>query len=156
MLTQSQTAMECPAAQRLDECFPGAVQNQELAAGQWTLQIEQRRLEDVLALLRDDPALYFNFLTDLTAVDFQRLQAPQRFALIYHLDSHPHDQRLRLKTFIVSETSVPTAVNLWPGAAWLEREVYDMFGIEFSGHVGLARLLLPAEFVHHPPGLFTI
>lgn len=150
MLTQSQTALECPAVQRLDECFPGAVQSQELDADQWTLQIEQRRLEDVLALLRDDPALHFDFLTDLTAVDYQRLQTPQRFALIYHLDSHPHDQRLRLKTFIDSNISVPTAKKLWPGAAWLEREVYDMFGIEFSGHVGLARLLLPAGFAHHP------
>ncbi len=148
MLTQSQSAAECPAAHRLDECFPGAVQGSQLQGGEWTLQVERQRLGNVLALLRDDPALHFDFLTDLTAVDYQRLQAPARFALIYHLDSHVHNRRLRLKTFI--DGVAPTAVNLWPAAAWLEREVYDMFGIEFSGHAGLARLLMPADFAHHP------
>ena len=150
MLTQNSPAVECAIAQRLDECFPDAVRTRETFGGECTLEIERHRLEDVLALLRYDPALHFDFLTDLTAIDYGALEAVERFALVYHLDSHMHDHRLRLKTFLDGELSVPTAKNLWPGAAWLECEVYDMFGVEFGGHEGLARLLMPANFAHHP------
>ena len=93
-------------------------------------------------------------LMDLTAVDYQKFPGREdgpRFDVVYHLYSIPHNHRVRLKVQVEEDDAwVPTATGLWPIANWLEREVWDMFGIRFEGHPDLRRLLLYEEFVGHP------
>jgi NADH-quinone oxidoreductase subunit C len=108
----------------------------------------------VLALCRDEPALAFDMLMDLTAVDYLTYPGREdgpRFEVVYHLYSLAHNHRVRIKTRVDEDDAVvPSAVGLWPSANWFEREVWDMFGVRFSGHPNLMRLLLYEEFVGHP------
>lgn len=110
-----------------------------------------------LALARADlaralPALQasagFEAATFVTAVD--RLPRTPRFELVHQLFSLAHNDRVRLHTALAEGESAPSCVGLWPGAAFMERECYDMFGIRFDGHVGLRRLLMPEDYEHHP------
>jgi len=107
-----------------------------------------------LALCRDAPALAFDMLMDLTAVDYLKYPGREdgpRFEVVYHLYSLAHNHRVRIKTRVDEDDAVvPSAVGLWPSANWFEREVWDMFGVRFSGHPNLMRLLLYEEFVGHP------
>src|SRR6266576_1108006 len=111
----------------------------------------------LLALLRHcnaASALAFDMLTDLTAVDYLKYPGREdgpRFEVVYHLYSLAHNHRVRINTRVDEDDAVvPSAVGLWPSANWFEREVWDMFGVRFSGHPNLMRLLLYEEFVGHP------
>ena len=108
----------------------------------------------VLAHCRDDAALAFDVLMDLTAVDYLKFPGREdgpRFEVVYHLYSITHNHRLRLKVRVDEDNaSVPSVVALWPIANWLEREAWDMFGVRFEGHPDLRRLLMYEEFVGHP------
>ena len=116
--------------------------------------VHRESLGDVLRHCREAPALGFDMLTDLTAVDYLAFPGREdgpRFEVVYHLYSLRHHHRLRVKVRVEEDDAlVPTAVPLWPIANWLEREVWDMFGIRFEGHPDLKRLLLYEEFVGHP------
>ncbi len=90
----------------------------------------------------------FDFLVDVTAVDYPK--DAQRFELIYILYSFPRNERIRLKTRIAENESAPSITSIFKGADWLEREVFDMFGIRFEGHPNLKRILLPDEWQGHP------
>ncbi len=90
----------------------------------------------------------FDMLVDLTAVDYPKRE--KRFEVIYQLYSFPRNERLRLKISLGEEESVESAVPLWSAADWLEREVFDMFGIRFANHPYLKRILLPEEWQGHP------
>ena len=122
--------------------------------GDHTAVVARDALLSVLAWGRGEPALAFDMLTDLTAVDY--LQYPgredgPRFEVVYHLYSVPHNHRLRVKVRVEEDDAVvPSAVALWPIANWFEREVWDMFGVRFEGHPDPRRLLMYEEFVGHP------
>ena len=122
--------------------------------GDHTAIVARDALLSVLVWCRDEPALAFDMLTDLTAVDY--LQYPgredgPRFEVVYHLYSVPHNHRLRVKVRVEEDDAVvPSAVALWPIANWFEREVWDMFGVRFEGHPDPRRLLMYEEFVGHP------
>ena len=122
--------------------------------GDHTAVLAREALVEALRLCRDDDALRFGLLVDLTAVDCLKLPGREdgpRFDVVYHLYSVEHNHRLRLKVRVEEDDAqVPTASGLWPIANWLEREVWDMFGIRFEGHPDLRRLLLYEEFVGHP------
>ena len=122
--------------------------------GDHTGVLARESIIDALRLCRDDEALHFGLLVDLTAVDCLRLPGREdgpRFDVVYHLYSIEHNHRLRLKVRVEEDDArVPTASGLWPIANWLEREVWDMFGIRFDGHPDLRRLLMYEEFVGHP------
>jgi NADH-quinone oxidoreductase subunit C len=122
--------------------------------GDHTAVVGREAIGDVLALCRDDPALRCDLLVDVTAVDYLKYPGREdgpRFDVVYHLYSVEHNHRLRLKVPVEQDDAwVPTATGLWPIANWLEREVWDMFGIRFEGHPDLRRLLLYEEFVGHP------
>jgi NADH-quinone oxidoreductase subunit C len=91
----------------------------------------------------------FEYLVDITAVDYPKRE--KRFDLVYILYRFPpHNERIRVKTFVADGEKVPTATTVYLGADWLEREVYDMFGIVFEGHPNLKRILLPEEWQGHP------
>ncbi len=139
---------------RLAELTGPALRDAQVRLGHPTALVERPAVADVLGVCRDDAALRFDMLMDLTAVDYLtypgREQAP-RFEVVYHLYSVPHNHRLRVKVEVDEDDPVvPSAVPLWPIANWFEREVWDMFGIRFAGHPDLRRLLLYEEFVGHP------
>lgn len=113
------------------------------------IEVDPGRLLDLLAALRDDPALRFGLFLDVTAVDHYGREP--RFEMVYHLYSVELGQRLRIKSWITeSSACISSAVGLFPGADFHEREAYDMFGITFDGHPDLRRILMPDEFEHHP------
>jgi NADH-quinone oxidoreductase subunit C len=122
--------------------------------GDHTAVVARETIRDLLTFCRDDAALEFDLLVDITAVDnlkFPGREDGPRFEVVYHLYSTVHNHRLRLKVRVEEDDAhVPTASLLWPIANWLEREVWDMFGVRFDGHPDLRRLLLYEEFVGHP------
>jgi NADH-quinone oxidoreductase subunit C len=122
--------------------------------GDHTAVVSRAALLEALTFCRDDPALAFDMLIDVTAVDNLRFPGREdgpRFDVVYHLYSTGQNHRVRLKVRVEEDDArVPTASGLWPIANWLEREVWDMFGIRFEGHPDLRRLLLYEEFVGHP------
>src|SRR5262249_767656 len=102
--------------------------------------------------LRDAPALTYNYLADITAVDW--LEREPRYDVVYHLLSLATNAVMRLKVRVGDETTrhptVPSVTAVWPAANWFEREVFDLFGIVFEGHPQLERILMPDDWVGHP------
>ena len=96
--------------------------------------------------------LGFDFLVDITCVDYLNYRgAENRFGLVYLLASIETNERINVRVFLDEpDLSVPSVVGLWQGADWMEREVWDMFGVRFEGHPDLRRILLPEEFTAHP------
>jgi NADH-quinone oxidoreductase subunit C len=122
--------------------------------GDHTAMVSREGLLPALTLCRDDAALAFDLLVDVTAVDYLRFPGREdgpRFEVVYHLYSVAHNHRVRVKVRVEQDDPVvPTATGLWPIANWLEREVWDMFGIRFEGNPDLRRLLMYEEFEGHP------
>ena len=110
------------------------------------LVIDAAQLSEIARYSRDEEK--FDLLEDYTAVDWPRRE--KRFDLIAILYSFPHNIRLRLKTPVAANERPASLVDIWPTANWLEREIFDMFGIEFTGHPGLKRILLPDGWQGHP------
>jgi NADH-quinone oxidoreductase subunit C len=138
-----------PALRRLIEMLPGSVLETHARFSDATAVVERARVREVLALLRDDPQLAFEMLVDVTAVD--HLPRTPRFEVVYHLYSVSKNHRVRIKARVPEESpSIPSATGVYPSAVWMEREVWDMYGIRFEGHPDPRRLLLYEEFVGHP------
>jgi NADH-quinone oxidoreductase subunit C len=114
-----------------------------------TIYVPADRLVDTCRALRDSSSLGFDFLAEVTAVDY--LPREPRYEVVYHLVSIANRLRLRLKVRVPSNaTTVPTVQKIWPAAGWLEREVWDMFGIVFDNHPDLRRILMPEDWEGHP------
>jgi NADH-quinone oxidoreductase subunit C len=113
-----------------------------------TIYVPADRLIATCAALLDTPSLRFNVLAEVTAADY--FPREPRFEVVYHLLSVPNRLRLRLKVRASEKLAVPTVQGIWPSAGWLEREVWDMFGIVFDGHPDLRRLLMPEDWEGHP------
>ena len=108
--------------------------------GLLTFETSKNEIMEVLAWFKDEPALQFIFLTDITAIHYPELEKP--FGVIYHLHSLVHNVRVRIKVFLEAhDVHIPSATALWNGANWMERETYDFFGIIFDGHPDLRRIL---------------
>jgi NADH-quinone oxidoreductase subunit C len=134
---------------RLMEEFPNGISEAGLVHGDASAVAESERLLEIMGFLKRDPRLLFDVLVDLTAVDY--LGREPRFEVVYHLLSLPLNHRLRLKVRLAGTKPRVASVNeIWPSANWLEREAWDMFGIEFTGHPDLKRILLYPEFEGHP------
>jgi NADH-quinone oxidoreductase subunit C len=117
--------------------------------GDETIIVPAESIQGVMKSLHDDPELDFEILMDLCGVDYQPRRP--RFEVVYHLCSYRKRHRLRVKVQVDgAEPTVPTLRDLWPGADWFEREVWDMYGIRFEGHPDLRRLLLYEGFEGHP------
>jgi NADH-quinone oxidoreductase subunit C len=116
-----------------------------------TVSVSKKDFQKLMTLLKDDPELSFDYLTDVTGVDFLKQERDPRFDLVYHLYSFKNNQRLRVKLGVQEEDlDVPTMSELWKAALWLEREAFEMFGFNFVGHPDLRRLLLPDVFDGFP------
>lgn len=133
---------------KIAAALPGAVPGQSIAFGELTLAIEPAEIVRALVFLRDDPACRFTLLIDITAVDWP--QRGKRFDVVYHLLSLTGNRRIRLKLEIGENTSVPSAVGVFPAANWFEREIFDMYGITFADHPDLRRLLTDYGFSGYP------
>jgi NADH-quinone oxidoreductase subunit C len=140
--------------QRLRDRFGPAVVDSHEHRGDATLVLDRASLVDALRFCRQAPGLDFDVLMDLTAVDYLKYPGREdgpRFDVVYHLYSLAHNHRVRVKVRVdEDDATVPTAVDVWPIANWFEREVWDMFGVRFTGHPDLRRLLMYEEFVGHP------
>jgi NADH-quinone oxidoreductase subunit C len=118
--------------------------------GDTRVVVPKESIYPVLEMLKD--ALGFDLLVDVTCVDYLDYRgAKDRFGLVYLLANAQTNERLTVRTFVNDpEPTVPSVAPLWEGANWLEREVWDLFGIRFSGHPDLRRIVLPEQFTAHP------
>jgi NADH-quinone oxidoreductase subunit C len=147
--TPSNTSEFSGALKVLVERFPEEVRNPGLACGDASAEVVPEALAKVMEFLRSDPRTLFDVLVDITAVDYPGRKF--RFEVVYHLLSFSLHHRIRIKVLVQSDKpAVPTLCGLWGSANWLEREVWDMFGVEFAGHPNLTRILLYPEFEGHP------
>ena len=138
-----------PQVKKLRAKFNGAVLEAFEFLGQLSIRIERSQIVAVCDFLRQDSATPFNYLSDITCVHFpDRTDAP--FDVVYNLYSIPANERVRLKVGAVSDKGVESVCRVWPAANWMEREVYDLFGVEFLNHPDLRRILLPPDWSGHP------
>src|SRR4051794_20455148 len=128
--------------------LPGAVTNVSIAYGELTVAAEAARILDVLTFLRDDPACRFVSFIDVCGADYPTRE--KRFDVVYHLLSPKKNTRIRVKIETDEATPVASCVNVFPGALWFERETYDLYGVLFTGHPDMRRLLTDYGFDGHP------
>ncbi len=135
--------------EKLKERFGADIVESLEAHGEETIVIDRERAPEIFKALRTEPDFAFNMLTDVTAVDWPEREP--RFEVIYHLNSLERRNRLRVKVRVGrDEPWVHSACGIWKSADWLEREAYDMFGIQFRSHPDLRRILMYDEFEGHP------
>jgi NADH-quinone oxidoreductase subunit C len=132
----------------IDAKLPDTVLERTIALGELTLVVAPADIVRVLEGLRDDAQCLFEVLIDLCGVDYPERE--KRFDVVYHLLSPRRNQRIRVKCETDEDGAVPSAVEVFPAANWFEREAYDMYGILFSGHPDLRRLLTDYGFQGHP------
>jgi NADH-quinone oxidoreductase subunit C len=138
-----------PAVARLLGWNPAAVTEVKFDREEMTISVAPENLREACGLLRDDAECAFNYLSDITCVDWY--PAEPRFEVVYHLLSIPNKERVRLKVRLESANpSVDSLTSVWPGANYFEREVFDLFGIRFAGHPYMRRLLMPEDWEGHP------
>jgi NADH-quinone oxidoreductase subunit C len=134
--------------QRLEKQFAGDVSDFNDQALDPFLKVKDSSIVPVCTFLRDEPDLTFEVLSDLTALD---LPKDNQFQVVYHLYSYPYHHQIVLKVDLPREgPRVKTVEGVWKAANWLEREVFDLFGIHFEGHSDLRRILLPEDWIGHP------
>ncbi|MBI1385041.1 MAG: NADH-quinone oxidoreductase subunit C [Rhizobiales bacterium] len=121
---------------------------QELAFGELTVRVTRSRILEVCKLLRDDLRMRFECLIDICGVDYPG--RAERFEVVYHLLSLHQNMRVRIKVTTDETTPVPSLVEVFPAANWFEREAFDLYGIRFSGHPDLRRILTDYGFRGHP------
>lgn len=130
--------------------FADSVQKIIEAVGEVTVVAKREGLVELMTFLRDEPSLRFNYLSDIGGLDLGEFASP-RFAIAYQLYSLEHNHRLRVKVFVEEDDAVvPTMWGVWKTSNWLEREIYDMFGVTFEGHPDLRRILMPADYEGYP------
>jgi len=133
-------------AERIKAEFPAA--SSSMAFGELTLTAEAADIVRLLTFLRDDPDCRFAILIDLCGVDYPN--RPKRFDVVYHLLSIAKNRRIRVKLETEEMSPVPSVVTVYPAANWFEREAFDMYGILFSDHPDLRRLLTDYGFTGYP------
>ena len=133
---------------RLQERFPEAVLERVVARGEATALVNREHIVEVCTYCRDDAELQFDHLSDVTSVDWPERE--ERFDVVYHMFSIPLGHRLRLKVHAADGKPVETVCGVWPAANWLEREVYDLMGVEFANHPDLTRIMMWDDYPYHP------
>ena len=134
--------------EQVTQALKGAVNDHAVAYGELTLDVEASKIVSVIRFLRDDPRCQFISFIDVCGVDWPG--RPKRFDVVYHLLSPRLNQRVRVKVKTDEVTPVPSICEVFPGANWFEREAYDLYGILFSGHPELRRLLTDYGFDGYP------
>jgi NADH-quinone oxidoreductase subunit C len=134
--------------EHVTQALPGAVTGYALTHGELTLQAEAGKIVKVTQFLRDDPKCQFFSFVDVCGVDWPA--RAKRFDVVYHLLSPKRNLRVRIKVETDEDTPVPSITGVFPGANWFERETYDLYGVLFTGHPDLRRLLTDYGFDGHP------
>jgi len=132
----------------LEAAVPGSVSQVSYWVGDWTIIVPASHLLDAARHLRDAPDAVFDLCSDVTATDWP--PRPERFDVVYCLFSTKHGHRVRLKVKVADNAPIHSVSGLWPSANWLEREVYDMFGVNFVGHPDRRRILMPEDWQGFP------
>src|SRR4051812_26642768 len=127
----------------------GGVTQISVHLGDWTVIVPAPQLLNVVQHLRDARDCGFDYLSDLTATDWPP-RAEGRFDVIYLLYSTRHRHRVRVKVKVAENQPLPSVTGIWPAAGWLEREVFDMFGVNFTGHPDRRRILMPEDWQGYP------
>ena len=140
------TPWDDPRVTRLKQRFGSGIKEAATYLRQNFLIVNKEVAYEVLQSLRDDDK--FNYLVDVTCVHYPDKEEP--FEIVWILYSFPSNERLRVKTSVKDGEKAPSVVALWPTANWLEREAYDMFGVQFEGHPDMRRILLPDEWKGFP------
>jgi NADH-quinone oxidoreductase subunit C len=148
-ITDLEQLKEHPAVARLCSWNPAAVEGAKFDRDELSIYVGRSSLREACALLRDDPNCPFNFLSDVTCVDWH--PSEPRFEVIYQLLSIPRKERVRLKVRLGSDSpAVESVTSVWPAANFFEREVFDLFGVRFTGHPYLRRIQMPENWEGHP------
>ena len=126
----------------------GSVTDYAVAFGELTIHAEAKDIVRIVTFLRDDPRCQFWCIIDITAVDWP--SRDKRFDVVYHLLSPKQNLRIRIKVATDEATPVPSIIGVFPGADWFERETYDLYGVLFTGHPDLRRILTDYGFEGHP------
>lgn len=135
----------------IEEKFPEFVVSLCSDHGEDVITINKEGISEICRFLQENQNLLYNFLMDLTAVDYLGKPGRERFEVVYHLYSLKYNHRVRIKTPVSEEDcSIDSITPIWLAANWAEREVWDMYGIKFSGHPDLKRILLYEPFDGHP------
>lgn len=133
---------------RLKEQFGDVVADAVIFRSEMTVTVKLEKIAEVLSYLKGGKGEHFNFLADLCGADYP--ERAEQFEVVYHLLSMKSGERIRIKTRVAEGQSVPSATKLWEAANWMEREAYDMYGIHFTGHPNLTRILMFDGFEGHP------
>jgi NADH-quinone oxidoreductase subunit C len=139
---------KCTVSELLGGRFPEAVRAVSEFRGETTVVVDKERLRAVMTFLKANEETLYDLLVDLAGVDTGN-ESP-RFFVVYLLHSIKYNNRLRIKVPVAEGAAIDTVSDIWRAADWMEREVYDMFGIGFSNHPDLRRILLPDDFIGHP------
>jgi NADH-quinone oxidoreductase subunit C len=140
-----------PSATRIRQRFPAAFRRAEVVWGDTSVLLQPAAVLEVVRYLHDDPAEQYDYLVDVTAVEFRDMERP--LEVVWHLRSLPYRRFLRVKVELPKGTPL-TVPSVWPvyrGADWLERECFDMFGVEFAGHPDLRRILMWEQYTEGFP-----
>ena len=135
-------------ARKIEGALPGAVSGHTIALDELTIHAQAAEIVKVVTFLRDDPGCQFVNIIDVTAVDWPSRE--KRFDVVYHFLSPTKNARVRVKVETDEVTPVPSIIDPFPGANWYERETYDLYGVLFTGHPDLRRLLTDYGFQGHP------
>ena len=148
-ITEVEQIKDRAALARLLSWKSDAVTGAKFDRGELTIWIRRESLREACELLRDDASTRFNFLSDVTCVDWY--PAEPRFEVVYSLLSMARKERIRIKVKLdSSDPSVESLTSLWPGVNAFEREVFDLFGVRFNGHPYLRRIMMPEDWQGHP------
>jgi NADH-quinone oxidoreductase subunit C len=148
-ITDIEQLKEHPALALLLKWRQDAVQQVKYDREEMTIWVDRGSLRDACAVLRDDANTRYNFLSDITCVDWY--PSEPRFEVVYSLLSMPRKDRVRLKVKLNGDDpNLSSLTSLWPAADFFEREVFDLFGVRFQGHPNLRRILMPEDWEGHP------
>jgi NADH-quinone oxidoreductase subunit C len=135
-------------ASHIKSALGDAVRTTQIAFGELTISVGAQNLLEVLSFLRDAPSCEFKILIDICGVDYPNRE--RRFDVVYHLLSVAQNARIRVKVETDETMPIPSSVSVYPAANWFEREAFDLYGILFSGHPDLRRILTDYGFSGHP------
>jgi NADH-quinone oxidoreductase subunit C len=148
-ITDVEQVKNHPAVARLSAWNASAIESVKFDREEMTIYVERGSIREACALLKNDADCPFNFLSDITCVDWY--PSEPRFEVVYHLLSIPKKERVRLKVRLNGGSpAIESLTSVWPGANYFEREVFDLFGIRFNGHPYLRRILMPEDWQGNP------
>ncbi len=143
---------DSPEAQALERAgLAGEIVGAKRFRDQDFITVRKNRIAEVLIVMRDDADLHYNLVSDILGVDLLQMEREPRFEVVYSLFSTTTHRRIVIKAQVdEDDPSIDTVSGVWLAAEWPEREIYDLFGIEFIGHGDLRRILMPDDWVGHP------